>query len=377
MKKTDVVLTGLWGTAAATVSVAVLAVSIAVYPLIALADKQDETAIKRRINSLRSELNEYKTQEQKIRSEIAEINRQTRINRKKIRDIAANLQKSTSELKELRIVIEPLKARLAGQQEKIIKLMKLLYRLGPGRELQVFLRPDQPQMFSRLRSYHNTIRRERHRLIKRYQTSLAQYTRLEQALVKLTKDQLQQQNELSVVELVSSRLRHQYQTSLSLLNKNIAVTTEQLETLLSNLEELTRDTVQPAIAFAAMRGKLSPPLSGPWLNAFGAIKAHGLTWRGIRIAADNDQDVRAMYEGRIIYADQFGRFSLLLIIDHGDDYLSVYGYNEALLHNTGSSVTTQEPVATAGNDPDNHEKMLYFELRHKSKAIDPVEWFRH
>ncbi len=127
-------------------------------------------------------------------------------------------------------------------------------------------------------------------------------------------------------------------------------------------------------AFAALRGKGKLPVKGELTATFGAKRAEGPSWKGIFIKADEGSEVRAAGAGEVIFADWMRGFGNLLIVDHGGQYLSIYGNNQSLLKRPGDQVKSGDVVATVGNSGGNENSGLYFELRHQGRAIDPLSW---
>jgi septal ring factor EnvC (AmiA/AmiB activator) len=128
-------------------------------------------------------------------------------------------------------------------------------------------------------------------------------------------------------------------------------------------------------AFAALRGHLRLPVKGTISGRYGQPRPEGgATWKGIFIRAAEGVEVRAVAGGAVVFSDWLRGFGNLLIIDHGDDFLSVYGNNESLLAAVGASVKDGESVATVGNSGGNPDSGLYFELRHRGQPFDPLKW---
>ena len=111
------------------------------------------------------------------------------------------------------------------------------------------------------------------------------------------------------------------------------------------------------------------------MNRFGSPRADGgSSWRGVFIRAGAGGEVKAVAAGRIAFADWLRGFGNLVIVDHGDDYLSIYGYNESLLRGVGQTVRAGDAIASVGNSGGSEESGLYFELRHRGQPIDPLRW---
>ncbi len=129
--------------------------------------------------------------------------------------------------------------------------------------------------------------------------------------------------------------------------------------------------------FSALRGRLRLPVAGELIGRFGAPRgAAGLEAKGVFIRAPEGRPVRAIAAGRVVYSDWMRGFGNLLIVDHGDAYLSIYANNESVLKRVGDSVSTGETIATTGASGGNEESGLYFELRHLGKAFDPLRWVK-
>jgi septal ring factor EnvC (AmiA/AmiB activator) len=133
----------------------------------------------------------------------------------------------------------------------------------------------------------------------------------------------------------------------------------------------------PRQPFSKQRGSLRLPVRGELTGRFGAPRgAAGIEAKGVFIRAPGGQPVRAVARGQVVYADWMRGFGNLLIVDHGESYLSIYANNEALLKQVGEPVATGEPIATTGSSGGNEETGLYFELRHLGRAFDPLRWVK-
>jgi murein hydrolase activator len=128
------------------------------------------------------------------------------------------------------------------------------------------------------------------------------------------------------------------------------------------------------IGFGKLKGRLRSPAQGELLGRFHGPRGGGVSGNGIFIGSQAGQDVRAVAQGRVVFADWLRGFGNLIILDHGGGYLSVYGNNESLLKQVGEDIRAGESIAVTGNSGGNAQTGLYFELRFKGKPIDPAEW---
>lgn len=137
------------------------------------------------------------------------------------------------------------------------------------------------------------------------------------------------------------------------------------------------DLSQADGSFKKLKGKLPLPVKGELAGRFGATRQDsGAAWRGLFIRTGSGQDVRAVAPGRIVFSDWLRGFGNLIIIDHGDGFMSLYGYNESLFKQAGETLRAGEVIASTGNSGGHAETGLYFELRYQSRPFDPLSWCR-
>ena len=128
--------------------------------------------------------------------------------------------------------------------------------------------------------------------------------------------------------------------------------------------------------FADTQGTLAMPVAGTLKNQYGARRNAGIRWRGWLIAADEGEPVHAVYSGDIIYADWLRGQGLLMVVDHGHGWLSLYAHSHSLLRGVGDHVSAGDIIAKAGASGGSETSGLYFEIRHRGEPIDPGEWIR-
>lgn len=139
--------------------------------------------------------------------------------------------------------------------------------------------------------------------------------------------------------------------------------------------EAVADAGFVGLAFESLRGKLKLPARGELAGRFGTPRENGsLTWKGVFIKAESGQSVRAVADGQVVFADWLRGFGNLLILDHGNGYMSLYGNNESLLKSVGENTRAGENIASVGSTGGALESGVYFELRHEGKPFDPMKW---
>lgn len=138
--------------------------------------------------------------------------------------------------------------------------------------------------------------------------------------------------------------------------------------------ELGADSGIQSGAFAALRGRLRLPIQGDLIAKFGSKRGDGPSWKGLFIRAAEGTEVKAIAAGRVVFADWLRGFGNLIIIDHGSQYMTIYGNNQSVLKHAGDAVKTGEAIASTGNSGSNEQSGLYFEMRHQGRAFDPLGW---
>lgn len=125
---------------------------------------------------------------------------------------------------------------------------------------------------------------------------------------------------------------------------------------------------------ASQKGKLQWPIRGSVLHRFGSSRSSQVKWKGIAIAANEGEKVRAVATGRVLFAGYFKGYGMVIALDHSDNYITLYGYNQTLLQKAGDVVLQGDAIALAGHSGGQDRTSLYFELSHKGKAEDPLRW---
>ncbi|MCD6027661.1 MAG: protease [Solimicrobium sp.] len=143
---------------------------------------------------------------------------------------------------------------------------------------------------------------------------------------------------------------------------------------ITEASEINSDGSSERSAFSQMKGHIRLPVNGELTGKFGGRRGEGTVWRGLFIRAKEGADIKSIASGKVIFADWLRGFGNLIILDHGAQYMSIYGNNEALLKQAGEQVNAGEAIATVGNSGGNEQSGLYFELRFQGKPFNPLKW---
>ncbi|MBK5966622.1 peptidase M23 [Thiocystis minor] len=278
---------------------------------------------------------------------------------------------------------------LRKEQDLLTELVRMAYVIGRADRLRLLLNQEDPTQASRVMSYFAYFNRERVRRILSVQQRAERLADLardaEQEAARLA--ELARSQEATRLRL--EQAKQQRALVLTQLEETIASRAENLQTLhkdadsLRLLVEHLRQRAQiraeldiDRAPFRERKGKLAwPLLEGRLLTNFGDRKEDSeLRWDGVLLEAREGEEVRAVNGGRVVYADWLRGFGLLLVIDHGDGFMTLYGHNQALLRELGEWVATGEEIALSGNSGGRDKPMLYFAIRHNGHPYDPVAW---
>ena len=278
-------------------------------------------------------------------------------------------------------------AQLAKNRAELAGQMRAAYLIGRQEPLKLLLNQEDPALAGRMFAYYGYFGHARAGQIKLIENDVQRLAELTAELdaedAQLAALEQRRRGELSALEHARAQ-RSQVLVGLEAESRTRAQNLERLRSQQAGLEQLLRELraamerypLEAAGAFAKLRGKLSWPVSGHLVARFGDTRAGGVRWDGVLVATERGSPVKAVCEGRVIYADWLPGLGLLAIIDHGDGYLSLYGHNERLYKAVGERVAAGEPLAAAGDSGGSGRPELYFEIRKGGKPVDPRPWFK-
>jgi septal ring factor EnvC (AmiA/AmiB activator) len=278
---------------------------------------------------------------------------------------------------------------LSRESRQLGRQIRLAYMAGREDYLKLLLNQEDPALVGRMLAYHDYFNHARLRKIQSITGAMDELARVQVEIQDETArlDGLRQQQLVKLGEM--DRYRQSRREIIVRIHAHISDQDRDLQRLRRNERELaallTRiDRRKPALKefedftpFGDLRGKLSWPIDGRVVTPFGALRKGGrMQSQGVTLAAGAGVDVRAVSDGRVVFADWFRNLGLLLIIDHGSGYMSLYGHNEALLKKAGDLVSSGEIIGRAGDTGGVEETGLYFEIRRDGAPQDPNLWCR-
>lgn len=306
---------------------------------------------------------------------------------KEVRSLNQQVGVSENELAELAEQREQSQQRLDDAREQLGAQLALAYRLGRQSRLKLLFNLEDPALSSRLLSYHGFFSRAQSRRIQAVVDQLEQLRLLAVETKERQATLAKLRDERTGVLKGRQSAYDQRQDVLHKLDSKLASLSERIGELRANqrdLENLLR-RLQDALTdipetlgdqpFRERLGKLLLPVNGKISVHYGRPEQDGRPGTGIVLGADAGSEVSSVGYGRVAFADWLRGFGLLMIIDHGDGYMSLYGRNESLLRDAGDWVRSGEIIAIVGQGNLDEPPGLYFELRKDGDAIDPERWF--
>ncbi len=375
-----------------------MAVSAAV-----LAGPQDELKdIRGRIETLRKQLTESESSKAEAADALKDSERAVSETSRKLYQISGQRREVNTALSRLQAQARAVEGDIVDEQDTLGRLLYQQYVGGQSDAIKLVLNGEDPNEIARQLHYLSYVSRARADLLASLRGNLA-------SLDKLTGETRRKSSELHALQSEeTSQMRRlekekaQRQQVYVKVSDDIEKSRKQLSTLkrdeerLSQLiERLAKEAARKsnkkpgkrlankalpnadtgAGPFRDLKGKLRLPVIGELTNRFGGQRQDsGLSWKGLFISAKAGRDVKAVAGGRVVYADWLRGFGNLLILDHGDGYMSLYGNNESLLKQVGEEAKAGDTIAAAGNSGGNPDSGLYFELRFQGKPFDPIPW---
>lgn len=347
--------------------------------------------LKSRIESLNRVLRSTEDQRNEQNRALRETEQQIGLIARRIRVTDQSLQRQKRQLAKLEAERADARLQLDNHQSSLERQIRAAYAMGRQEKVKILLNQQDPAVVSRVMVYYDYFNAARIAQMGLIEESLRELSHIEREIAKEERrlQQLQAKNNNERLQLeAAQRGRHEIIAKLNRrlqdqgqeLN-NLKDDESQLASLISNIQQALSDLpLDPATAhepFRSRKGKLPWPARGRLAASYGSRREVGkLTWDGVLIAAPEGREVRAIHHGRVAFADWLRGFGLLLIIDHGDGFMSLYGHNQSLFKETGEWVEPGEVVAQVGNSGGRTQSGIYFGIRHNGEPQNPQKWCR-
>ncbi|MBL4796864.1 MAG: peptidoglycan DD-metalloendopeptidase family protein [Oleispira sp.] len=346
------------------------------------------------LEKLQQEINKLQLWLKNTESEHDKLNQQLRLSderigalAKKIDDTRNQLNEERARLKKLQAEQSQLRVLKSEQKQQLAKQLIGAQKIGNQGSIKVLLNQDDPQQVSRMLKYYEYFNQARMESIQTLIINLKRLNNIENEILTQQNKLIKTENSLLKKNKQLNNDKRQHKKLLASLEKRRQQKSsdlsqkqkdqKRLQQLITEVATLLVNSVrkQDARPIRSLKGKLPRPTKGRIVKAFGNYNAQARSkWQGWLIKGYEGSPITSIHHGRIVFSDWLRGFGLLLIVDHGDGYLSLYARNQSLLKSVGDWVYQGENIATLGSSGGFKEPRLYFEIRYKGKPQDPASW---
>lgn len=369
-----------------------LLVGLVAGPAPAASDRQEKKAqleaLRQRIEALRADLAADRDRYDDVRQALRKVEKRVDAVGRRLHELEQEVARRRARLEGLADERSKLRKRVDHQRGYLARQVRAAYAAGRQELVKLLLNQEDPASIGRVMAYYDYLNRARSRRIGALEEDLGALEAVreriaeEKAGLERARDEQAQKKQAleasrgeraEVVAKLESRLENKGRRLRSLKQDE-----QELEELVEALREALADIpAEMGKPFAEQRGGLPWPVKGPLVARYGGSRGSGgLRWRGVVIRAGAGKEVEAISHGRVAFAEWMRGYGMLLIVDHGDGFMSLYGHNESLLKEAGDWVQAGEPVAIVGSSGGRRRDGLYFEIRKGGRPVDPVRWCR-
>lgn len=344
--------------------------------------------VRQNIQSLRDELNNTRETRRDVRAQLTDTEQHIAATLKKIRGINADIDTNTRRVQELLVQRRQLHTSLDKHRDALARQIRSAYIVGRQDYVKMLLNQEQPMMVGRVLADYRYLDRARREQMETIAAKMAQLRAVEnsistenEALSQLAAGLSQEKNALLLMQAERKQMLGRIDRELNDKTQRLSRLTadeKRLSELLRRLQNEFDDipfNVDGKGSFARLRGKLPWPATGRVAVEYGATRGAGsLNWQGVVLSADEGSAVRAVWRGRVAFSGWLNGYGQVMVLEHGDGYMSVYGYNQSLAKEVGDWTESGEIIATVGDSGGQRNAGLYFEIRHNGKPDNPAKW---
>jgi septal ring factor EnvC (AmiA/AmiB activator) len=342
--------------------------------------------VRQRISELKTRMDAAASERDRLSAELQAEEKKIAEQRQKLKDIDRRKRATAEKKARLDGELAITRANLEQQSAALATQVRAAYTSGGQERLRLLLNQQDPAMLGRLMVYYRYLNDHRAESIAGVTEQIATLDRLlreisaeESRLAELASERYDELSTLNVAQESRRVLLDKLRQEIASQGQEVERLARQEKDLTRLIAELTSILSDYPIAseepFSELKGKLTWPVAGALLHDFGQPRGGGgLKWNGVVLGAPRGHEVRAVYHGRIAFADWLAGMGLIVIVDHGEGFMTLYGYNETILKNPGDWVAPGDVIATVGDSGGQSEAGLYFELRRGAKPVNPRQW---
>ncbi|PKG62362.1 MULTISPECIES: murein hydrolase activator EnvC family protein [Pseudoalteromonas] len=294
-----------------------------------------------------------------------------------------SVKETKTQQKELQNKADELDRKHTQFQKVLAAQLKSAYMAGGDDYSKMLLNQEDTAKFERTLSYYNYLNKARIEQIEDLKDLQQQIVQNQKELVK-TQEKLellfdeQKRRQTALVNAQSERQANlkNLQAQLNSTKSSINYLKENQQTLVATIEELEKEKTQKIelLGLNKNKGKLDWPSKGKLEHTFGQRKHGGIDWKGVLIGAKEGTNINSVHNGQVVFADWLKGYGWVIVVDHGEGFMSLYGHAQTLLRDVGDMVREGETLALVGQSGGQASSGLYFEIRHKGRAVNPIKW---
>ena len=348
--------------------------------------EQELEEVRERISELKKSMDDAAEERDRLAGELQELEVAISEQRIRLKEIERDRQYTAGKKQKLDEELAEREQHLDAESEALAAQVRTAYMSGSQEKIKLLLNQRDPATLGRLMAYYSYLNDyraenieaviEQIRTLDELRGQIAAEEARLTALAQARYDELGRLNtsQESRAELLASLRRKIANEGKEV--ERLAAQEKDLTRLIAELSSILSDyPISSEQPFSEHKGRLTWPVAGTLLHDFGQPRVGGnIKWNGVVLAAPRGREVRAVYHGRVAFADWLAGMGLLVIVDHGEGYMTLYGYNETVLKNTGDWVAPGDVIATVGDSGGQSQASLYFELRRGTKPENPRRW---
>ena len=336
----------------------------------------------KKLEQQRGELGSLEKQLRESEQSIGQLNLQ-------LKNTEANLKTSQEKIATLQLEEQQLQRQLSKHQHILYAQIRSEYQYGGQQKLKLLLNQEQPEKLGRDLVYYDYLHRARLAEIKKATQILQSVAMVQEEIKQQEMLTLKAKQSLLTEKVALKQLQSKRKSTVDSLNVSVKSEKQKLASLESNEKQL-RGVIEklrsalsdiPVIdqgrGFSKSKGELFWPVVGRPSNKFGQKRNSAqskLNWHGVFIPSNEGNNVRSIYHGRVAFAEWMRGLGFLIIVDHGDGFMSLYGHNQSLFKQVGEWVDAGERIANVGRSGGNNKFGLYFEIRQGGDPVNPAKW---
>ncbi len=362
--------------------------------LLAQLSDAERAAKAEELERLRGRIEKIITERNAVQNRYAEVQRALRETEREIgqrvrdlKQLDEQLRLQNRHLKQLSQQQKQLQQDVSKQRQLLGEQVRAAYMIGRQEYLKLLLNQQDPAAVGRTMTYYRYFNQARRERIEQALQSINQLDAVTRRLEEEKQVLQDMRDQQSAKKLALEQTNHRRAQLVAKLSQEINTKEKQITQLRQDEQQLQAvlDAIEDSLtdilpadqlqSFAASKGRLTWPALGKVDNLYGQSRHKGrLKWNGVLIHAREGNTVHAVARGRVAYADWLRGYGLLVILDHGDGYMSLYGHNQSLFKEVGDWVEADEAIASVGNSGGQQTAGLYFEIRHNGLPANPAKW---